>query len=223
MVLSSRWSVSRSASLLGVFGSRAKAIQQDFEDFLGTVPLVLLLGHQAIQGCPFQVAGEPTTFLFFRQVFFLQMQLYDFNPVFNTTIWFILITSWFLENPFRFLAALIGPKQSREKSLQGLVQIFKRHGHCCWIPWISHLTVHICCLRLQNFPPVRVVGLSSSPWFEWFQFRESLFRLACASRVGRLFEIGRLPKEVPLIFVGFLGLLFLVALQFELPLPLVDP
>ena len=88
--------------------SRAKAVQKYLEDFLGVVPLVLLFGHQAIQGCPFQVAGERIAFLFFCQVFFLKMQLHDFYPRIYTPVGFSLIPSRFLENPFGLPTAVTG-------------------------------------------------------------------------------------------------------------------
>ena len=72
-------------------------IQQGFKDFFSWVKLILLFGHHAILGSPFQVAGERAAFLSFCQVFFLKMQVHDLYRGIYTAIRFIFIASWFLK------------------------------------------------------------------------------------------------------------------------------
>ena len=91
-----------------------------------------------------------------------EVQLINFYLSIYTAVRFILITSWFLKFPSRLLAALTGPGHPREEKFQGPVQGFKRRSHWRCITRMSHLIVNICCLRLWNFPSVRIVGPRSS-------------------------------------------------------------
>ena len=129
------------------------------------------------------------------------MLFHSLYPGIYIDVGFIFVTSLFLEQPFRLLAALIGPGQPCDECFQGPVQKFERRGCCCCIPLISRLIVHISFLGLWNIPPVRFTGLSSS----LIHFEESPLLFACFSRVGRLLETGSLPVELPVVFMGFLS------------------
>ena len=83
-----------------------------------SVTLILLLGHDTVQGCPFQVAGERTAFLSLRQVLSLEMQLHYLYPGINTAIRFIFIASWFLKDSSGLLTAFIGSRYPCKECLQ---------------------------------------------------------------------------------------------------------
>ena len=101
-------SVSRSASLPG---SSAPLIQNGltrFRRFSRLCHADIASDHDTVQGCPFQVTGERTAFLSFRQVLLLEMQFHYLYPGINTAIRFVFIASWFLKDSSGLLASFIG-------------------------------------------------------------------------------------------------------------------
>ena len=159
--------------------SRAKAVQEGFEDFLGRVPLVLLSGNHAIRGCPFQVVGKRIAFLFFCHVFFLKMRLHYLYPGVYTAVGFIFIASRFFKHTFRVLAALTGPGNLVRKVFKDMFRD-SNTGHC------------VASRENPAWPSTSVVcgsGVSllieSLGWalilFEWFQFLESTYTPAFVS------------------------------------------
>ena len=111
---------------------RFNKISKIFSAVIAT--LLLLLGLDTVQGCPFQVTGERTAFLSLRQVLFLEMQFHYLHPGFNTAIRFVFIASWFLKHSFGLLTAFIGSGLPCKECLQRPFLGFKGCVPCRSIP-----------------------------------------------------------------------------------------